>query len=223
MRQAVGLEEQQHLRNSVLDPVERASEVIFGVLMAMSITGSISVVNASRGQWGDLLVAAFSCNIAWGLTDAVMYLVRAKTARYRRRALVRQVRDASTDEQALRLLGASLPAPLQQFLRAEGLGQLRQRLLSSPEPSSRLDRKDLQGALGIFVLVVLSTMPVALPFWLMPDSPLAMRISNLLGVATLFLCGHLLGRHAEGSPWGFGLAMSAIGSLLVGIIVALGG
>jgi len=215
--------EEHPLRNSVLDPVERASEVIFGVLMAVSITGSISVVNASRGQWGDLLLAAFSCNIAWGLTDAVMYLVRAKITRYRRRALVRQVRDATTDAQALRLLAATLPAPLQDFIRADGLSLLRQRLLSSQEPSSRLDRQDFQGALGIFVLVVLSTMPVALPFWLLPHSSLAMRISNLLGVATLFLCGYLLGRYAGGSPWGFGFAMSAIGTLLVGVIMALGG
>jgi hypothetical protein len=40
---------------------------------------------------------------------------------------------------------------------------------------------------------------------------------------TLFVSGYLLGRRAGGKGWHFGLAMAAIGSMLVGIIILLGG
>ena len=42
----------------VLDPIERASEAIFGVLMAVSITGSLSVATAGRQEIRTLLITA---------------------------------------------------------------------------------------------------------------------------------------------------------------------
>ena len=59
----------------MLDPIERASEAIFGVLMAMTFTGSLNAATAAREEIGTMLLTAVGCNIAWGLTDAVMYLV----------------------------------------------------------------------------------------------------------------------------------------------------
>jgi len=78
-------------RAPVLDPVERVSEIIFGVLMAMSFTGTISVATAGQQEIHTLLVAALGCNIAWGLTDAVMYLIRMLTERHRKVALLRRI------------------------------------------------------------------------------------------------------------------------------------
>ena len=59
-------------RQGVLDPIERASEAIFGVLMVLSITGSLSVATAGRQEVGAMMLTAVGCNLAWGLTDAVM-------------------------------------------------------------------------------------------------------------------------------------------------------
>ena len=59
---------------SALDPVYRSSEVIFGLLMAMSFIGSISVATDGQEEVRTLLIAALGCNLAWGLVDAVMHL-----------------------------------------------------------------------------------------------------------------------------------------------------
>jgi VIT1/CCC1 family predicted Fe2+/Mn2+ transporter len=75
----------------------------------------------------------------------------------------------------------------------------------------------------VFGLVVFATFPVVIPFVFFQETALALRISNALAVVTLFAGGYVLGRHAEGSPWGFGLAMAAIGVVLVAAIIALGG
>ena len=73
---------------TALDPVYRASEVIFGLLMAMSFIGSISVATDGREEVRTLLVAALGCNLAWGLVDAVMLLVAVKTEKRRNRVLL---------------------------------------------------------------------------------------------------------------------------------------
>ena len=72
-------------------------------------------------------------------------------------------------------------------------------------------------------LGVLSTFPVVVPFLFVGEAALALRISNLLGVTTVFCCGLLLGRYAGGKPWQYGLVLSVGAVVLVGIIIALGG
>ena len=162
-------------RRSALDPIERVSEVVFGVLMALSFTGALSVATAGREEVRTMMLTALGCNLAWGLTDAVMYLVGTVVERSREAA------------------------------------------------GAKLAWADYAGALEVFVLVVLATFPVVVPFIFLRDTALALRASNALAIATLFAGGYALGRYAEASPWRFGLALAAIGVVLVGAIVALGG
>ena len=85
-------------------------------------------------------------------------------------------------------------------------------------------REDLRGAGSIFLLVFLSTFPVALPFMLIGDVGLALRISNAIAVVLLFLVGTGLGRYMNWHrPWAIGLAVACFGAILVAITIALGG
>lgn len=210
-------------RASVLDPVDRASEVVFGVLMAMSVTGSLSVASASRGEVANMLVAALSCNLAWGLTDGVMYLVGASTESHRRASLVRQLRAAAGAQQADRMIAAALPVRLSDATNPRVLETLRKHLETVPVPSTRIRTDQIAGAIGVFFLVVLATFPIVLPFMFIDQPTVALRVSNLLGLATLYGSGFLLGRYAGASAWKFGLAMCAIGTVLLVIIIVLGG
>ena len=78
-------------RRRILDPVDRVTEVIFGLLMAMTFVGSLSVATAGREEARTMLIAAFGCNLAWGLADAVIYLLRTWTERTRNRTLLRSL------------------------------------------------------------------------------------------------------------------------------------
>ena len=51
---------------------------------------------------------------------------------------------------------------------------------------------------------------------------LALRLSNTVAVALLFLTGFTFGRQV-GSPWRVGFLMVAVGLALVAIAMALGG
>jgi VIT1/CCC1 family predicted Fe2+/Mn2+ transporter len=76
---------------------------------------------------------------------------------------------------------------------------------------------------GVFLLVFLATLPVALPFFFIHDAHRALRFSNGIALAMLFLGGYYLGHHAGRHPWRGGLVMLAIGVLLVWATIALGG
>jgi hypothetical protein len=51
-------------RASVLDPIERVSEIIFGLIMALSFTGAVSAATAGREEIRTVLFAALGCNLA---------------------------------------------------------------------------------------------------------------------------------------------------------------
>ena len=216
-------EKSEHPREPVLDPIERVSEVVFGVLMAMSIVGTLSVTTAGEDQIRTLMLGAIGCNLAWGLTDAVMYLVGTKTERQRRISLLQRLHAATDSAEAHRLIAGELPERIAAGASPAALEALRQHLLAIRLPHAVLTARDYAGALGVFTLVVLSTFPVVVPFLFIDQVALAMRTSNLLGLATLFIGGYLLGQYAGGSRWKYGFGMTAIGAVLVAIIVALGG
>jgi VIT1/CCC1 family predicted Fe2+/Mn2+ transporter len=191
--------------------------------MALTFTGSLGVATAGREEIRTMLLTALGCNLAWGLTDAVMYLVSAATERRLHSVLLRRLRETPDEREAHRLIADALPEQLAADAGPEALEALRRRLLALPVSGSGLGAQDYAGALGVFVLVVLATFPVVIPFMLVAETALALRVSNLLALATLFIGGYVLGRYAGGNPWRWGLAMTAIGVALVACIIALGG
>jgi VIT1/CCC1 family predicted Fe2+/Mn2+ transporter len=162
----------------VLDPVDRVSEVIFGVLMAMTFIGAVSVGSEDL-EVRTALAAALGCNVAWGLVDGIMYVVAQLTQR--------------TREQ-------------------------------SPQGKrARLGADDWRGAFEVFLLVTASTFPLVVPFLIFDRLAPALLGSRLVALVMLFLGGWLLARYAGGNRWLAGAGMSAVGALLVGALMALGG
>jgi VIT1/CCC1 family predicted Fe2+/Mn2+ transporter len=76
---------------------------------------------------------------------------------------------------------------------------------------------------GVFVFVVVSTLPVTIPFVLMSDVMRAMRVSNAIAVALLFVAGYIFGRITGRPPVLVGMGMVVFGAALVGLTIALGG
>ncbi|NTW60200.1 MAG: hypothetical protein HGA43_13670, partial [Nitrospirae bacterium] len=172
-------------RERVLDPVSRISEIIFGVLMALSFTGALNAATAGREEVRTVMLTALGCNLAWGLVDAVMYLVATMTERGRNLMLLQQVRDSNDPQAAHANIAEALPGRLGEALGETGLEDIRRRLVALPEVPARvrLGKDDYAGAFGVFLLVVLSTFPVVVPFIFISELALAMRVSN--GVAPM--------------------------------------
>ena len=211
-------------RRRVLEPTDRIAEIVFGLIMATTFTGTLSAT-AGREDVHAMLVGAIGCNLAWGLVDAVMYVVTTLTERGRNLRLLQQLRATTQPAVAQRLIGDALPDALARSLPPAEIDRLWARLQSLPEPARhpRLGGHDFAAAAAVFLLVVASTFPVVVPFMVFDQVVTATRTSNAIAVLILFLAGHALGRHAGYLPWRTGLAMAAIGVLLVVLTIALGG
>jgi hypothetical protein len=209
----------------VLAPQERVAEVLFGLIMVLTFTGSLSVAEAGRNDVRSMLIGAFGCNLAWGVIDGVFYLMGALGERGRNLVLFRALQSARDKQDAARLITEALPPLVASLLRPDELHALHERLLALPEPATfaRPTSRDLLGALAVFLLVFLSTFPVALPFVLMHETARAMRWSNGIALAILLVAGAAYGRAVGRSATVFALAMAAIGAALVALTIALGG
>ena len=209
---------------SVLDPIDRISEVLFGLIMVLTSTSTLSVVNAGRPEIRTMIVGALGCNLAWGIIDAGLYVLSCIDERGRGLLTLRAVRQAASPAEARRVIAEALPGPLSR-LPDEHLEPMRQELLRLPEPPQRpgLVKDHALGAVGVCLLVFLSTFPPVVPFLLWGDVQLALRISNAVAIVMLFGCGYAYARGTGLRPWTTGLVMVAIGIALVAVAVALGG
>jgi hypothetical protein len=209
----------------VLDPNERIAEVLFGLIMVLTFTGSLSVAEADRAEVRTMLIGALGCNLAWGMIDAVLFLMGSMSAKGTGLLTFRAVRRATDPSHAHHLIADALPSLVASVLKPEELETLRQRLKQLPEPTggAGLHKDDWLGALGVFLLVFASTFPVAIPFMIMRDAGPALRVSNAIAIVMLFILGYAFGRGAARHPWLMGVSMVALGIILVGITIALGG
>jgi hypothetical protein len=210
----------------VLEPIDRTSEVLFGLIMVLTFTGSLSVAQAGRDDVRAMLIGALGCNLAWGIIDAVFYLMGCLAERHRGLATLRAVRGARDPEQAQSLLADALPPVVASVVQPAELEAMRLRLTHLPEPPehARLGKNDWLGALGVFLLVFLVTFPVAIPFMVMPHAVAALRVSNAIAIAMLFTMGYASGRRAGyRRPWLLGISMVVLGVVLVALTIVLGG
>jgi VIT family len=209
----------------VLEPIDHLSEILFGLIMVLTFTGSLSVAEVGREDVREMLVGALGCNIAWGIIDAVFYLMACLADKGRNLATFQALRRATDPGVGQRIVADALPPAVASVLTPAELEQMRARLLKLPEPPkrTRLSKDDWRGALGSFLLVFVSTFPVTIPFMLMTDVVRAMRVSNGIAVLSLFVAGYFFGRMSGRSPLGFGIGMVVFGVALVGMTIALGG
>ena len=213
------------VREPVLSPVDRVSELLFGLFMALTFVGAVSVTDAGQGEIRSMFIAALGCNLAWGLVDAVMYLVRTVTDRGRSLTLVRSVRAAPDAETGRRIIERALSRDVAGFVSPTEIEAMRGRIvaLTSLPARPKLNRDDFLAALAIFLIVVASTFPVVLPFALIADVGTAKNVSRAIALAMLFFGGLALGRYAGYGSWKVGLMMVGLGTALVVAINALGG
>ena len=144
-----------------------------------------------------------------------------------RQPRARRSSSAPDDAAALALVRDALEPTVGPHGRREDREQFYRSLhgiVAHDEPAAALvNADDLHGAVAVFVLVVASALPSAVPFFLIDDPQLALRVANTVQVAMLFVVGFYWARSIGANGWRTGLVMMLAGVLLVGIAVVLGG
>jgi hypothetical protein len=208
----------------VLSPFERGAEIIFGVLMAISVTAAAEITAGGEADTRALMIAALGCNLAWGLIDGVIYLLQLQYERHRQHRMLLELRGLHAEDAFRERVAAELPPVVAQALTADSFSHIRRAVQGYARTRPAYwSRQEFATAGAICALVFGSTFPLVLPFMLMQEPWLALRVSHAIAVAMLFVLGWKLGRWSGASPLGSGTLLALVGVVLAGLCVALGG
>jgi VIT1/CCC1 family predicted Fe2+/Mn2+ transporter len=209
----------------IVEPGDRIAEAMLGIIMALTFTGTLSVADAGRNDVRAMLIGALGCNLAWGIIDGIIYVMISAAQRGAELRALHGARDAGDPSQARGLIAGTMPAEVASVLSDGEFDSIRERLARAPAPPARvkLGTRDLLAGLGVCLIVFCSTLPIAVPFLLFDEVHRAMRWSNAIALALLFVAGWIYARHVGAQSWRFGVGMMAMGCVLVAITIALGG
>ena len=211
-----------------LDPASRLGEVLFGLIMVLTVTLTAGA-SVAEGETKErqLLWAAIGCNIAWGIIDAVMYIMNCLTERSRQVRLARMIQDSASPEAAVAIVRTELEPEFEALAprgdREAFYGSIAKSAAEMPLARTRVARDDVLGGVACFWLVFISCLPASLPFLIFRDSHFALRVSNFLLIGLLFFIGQKWAQYAQTNRWVSGLAMVLLALALVGVAILLGG
>jgi hypothetical protein len=212
-----------------LDPSTSLAEVLFGLIMTLTFTLGAGLIVEDEGRAGarELLIAVIGCNVAWGIIDGALYLVGQLFDRGRLQRLGHAIKRAQHRSEAVTLIAEELNPLLGGLLSPRETEALYERIVDNvsrkAEKRNSITRDDWLGALVSFFLVVITSLPAAIPFLLIDDARLALRASNAVLIALLFFTGYWWARYTVSRPWIAGVAFLFIGTALVAAAIALGG
>jgi hypothetical protein len=214
-----------YMRKGLLDTDDRVSEILTGVIMILTFTCTFSVMKSDSTSVIDLLKGGICSTMAWGFIDAIMYLFMTLIDKEHNLTFLNFVRKSKDVNKIHQVIYDSLPETLSKVMQPDEIEALRKKTLLLPEPAImyRLKFSDYITAGGIFLLVFFATIPISVPFILIRDIQLAMRVSNATALVMMFFCGMVLGKYIGRNRFILGLMTSLIGVALVSITIILGG
>jgi hypothetical protein len=212
-----------------LDPSETLGEVLFGLIMALTLTLSSGLL--ARGQKfesRDIVLAVIGCNVAWGVIDGVLFALGSAFHRSRRARFIRTMQLVRNDAEALAAVREEFALDDETFVVPDAdSARFYQAILAIARHAIPRRRavfgSDFGAAMTVFVLVSATALPAVLPFMLLDNPALALRTSNVLLVLLLFVTGYWWGHFTDVSCWGVALTVTILGLIMVGVAIALGG
>ncbi len=215
--------------NKYLDQATSLGEILFGLIMTLTFTLGAGLTIQEEGREGarQLLIATIGCNIAWGVIDGVFYVLGQLFERGRRRRVVQLVRGATQDSDAAALVAGELDDVIETVMtpaeRQALYGRIVAQVRTGEIPPNPITRNDVMGAIASFWLVFFASLPAAIPFLFIDDARLALRVSNAVLLALLFMTGFRWARYTTARPAVTGLVFLTFGAALVAMTIALGG
>jgi len=203
------------------------AEILFGVIMTLTFTlGAGLVIEEGPDATRELLIGVIGCNIAWGVIDGLLYILGSMYTRgtgYRLSALMakhgREAVDEKIEEHLEDTYGEALSAATRRAVREEILGHIP----AAASARVKMTKEDVYGAIASFLLVVLTAVPAVVPFLVLDQRLVALRVSNLLLVGLMALIGWQWAAYINANRRRVALAMAVGGLILVQVTIMLGG
>ncbi|MEI8048184.1 MAG: hypothetical protein WCI92_12445 [Bacteroidota bacterium] len=209
----------------LLNPDDRITEILTGIIITLTFTCTLSVIKTDNNVVKDMLTGATCSALAWGLIDAVIFLFMTMIDKEHTLTFLNFVRKSKDLVRVHQVIVDDIPSTIADVMKQEEIEIIRKKilLLPDPPPKYKLKFNDYRTAGGIFLLVFFATVPISMPFILMKDMQTALRVSNIIAILMMFLCGMGLGKYAGRNRFVLGILTSLIGIVLVALTILLGG
>ena len=212
-----------------LKPNESLSVFIAGLIVVLSSTLAATTLSGGDQEGvSAALIAAIGVNAAWGLVNAVLYMMGSTFDSNRRLRLGRAIASAPDETAAVAAIRGELDPSLAPVAEDEDRESLYRRVRISMvhgrlPPRIGSLRHNAFGAIEVFCVALAASFPAVLPLVLFGDPWLAFRISNLVVVGLLFLAGYYWAKYVHANRWLTGFGLTGIGLALVAVTTLLGG
>jgi len=210
-----------------LDPSERMAELLFGLIMTLTFTlGASLVIKEGPDATRELLVGVIGCNIAWGFIDGLLFIfgsMYARGAPYRAQRMLEKKGADFCRQKIHGRMDEEFAGSLSDQTKEQACVEIIQALKSMTLERVRVTRDDIGGALASFWLVFVTAIPAIVPFLFLDNRMLALRVSNGLLVALLYLIGRQWAVFINANRHVVGFGMAFFGLILVQLTILLGG
>jgi len=208
----------------LLSPDDRIAEVLYGIINTLTVICTFSIIRSDKNAVDEMLYCAIGCNVAWGLVDAVMYLLTTMAHNEHSITILNVINRSKGSRASGEYIRNALPDVISSVLQTEDIEKIERKLLLLQESQTfvRLHLRDYGSAIAIFIIIILSTFPIAVPFIVIDNVQTALRTSYLVAIAMMFICGWNLGKYTGHNRFLKGLVMSLIGIGLAGIAILFG-
>jgi VIT1/CCC1 family predicted Fe2+/Mn2+ transporter len=235
MTQSISTKPKQGFLQRFLDPIDRLTEAIYAVLIVMTFTMAYRAIDA--GAFPDraveqlvaqLALASFGCAVAWGIIDGAMFVLLSMLERGENNRLLKRVKAAPDEPAGIDVIANHLDGTFEAIMsedeRRDIYRQTYQRMRDNELKQVGFKREEFYGALGVMIIAIIVTLPVVLPLILFrSDANLALRASNGMAIAMLFLFGYQWAKYAGSNPIKVGLLLAGLGVAMVLVAIPLGG
>jgi hypothetical protein len=209
------------------------AEAMYSVIIVMTFTSTLrSVSPESHAIYSTILFSALYCCIAWGLADGFFYAWEAAYNAENNRLLIEDSKNETKRPIAISMIKEELDDTVIGSIAKDDREKLYEGIVGylsknrvPQKKTASLIRVLPHYLLGTTTLSILGGVIVLLPFVLIQGNlVLALRVSNIVGIITLFLIGYYRsGDNRLERRLSSGLISAVLGIIIAIITVVLGG
>jgi len=210
-----------------LTPSERLEQALYSLILVLTVIGAIEITISREQQTSStLLYAALGTSIAWGIVDAVIYVLTGLHERNHHVRVVTRVKKKPKMD-GIRQIEDELEEGLIGVLDKEERDRIAEQVhatikLATPKRQG-VTRDDMLGGIASFLLSIVVVLPPLLPFVLNLPLDYSIRLSNVIAIAMLFIVGYVSGGLGGMNRIRWAVTITVLGIVIVLVTILLGG
>jgi VIT1/CCC1 family predicted Fe2+/Mn2+ transporter len=210
-----------------LTPSERLSEALYSLILVLTVISVIEISLPRDQQTSSILLfAALGTSVAWGMVDAVVYVLTGLHERNHHVRVIARVKKKPKKD-AIRQIEDELEDSLIGVLDLEERDRIAEQvyatMYNSTPKRQGVKKDDILGGVASFLISFMVVLPPVMPFVLNLPLDYAIRLSNVIAVAMLFIVGYVSGGLGGMNRIRWALTITVLGVVIVLVTILLGG